>query len=99
MPRAKNLEKKKNRHPIVQNQSEHIYKELSIQNIKQPGCYIDHLTGNLIRVSPDMLRSGMPFQGFLYRQSWNVTKISSDYELPTKECRILAANASLKTNF
>lgn len=76
------------------------FEQLSIQKINSPGCYVDSRTGDLYRVTPEMLTvGGTVFYGFVSREPWNVTRISDDYTLPLDEARIIAANASLNINF
>jgi len=72
---------------------------MPIQRINKPGCYVDNY-GNLYRVTPEMLTiGGTVFHGFTSLDPWNVTRISDNYTCPLDECRMLAANASLRVNF
>ncbi len=95
MPKSQTLDR-----PGAPSEWGHVFEQLPIQKVSQPGCYVDHLYGNLYRVTPEMLNiGGTVFHGFVSREPWNVTRISDDYTMPIDEARIVAANASLVINF
>ncbi|MFQ6102997.1 MAG: hypothetical protein ACE5OP_01750 [Candidatus Glassbacteria bacterium] len=71
-----------------------------IYEIDSPGCYISNQSGNLFRVTPEMLSiGGTVFTNFVSRDPWYFTKLTDDYLMPLDEVRILAANANLRPNF
>ncbi len=85
---------------ISSHRSNGLFQRMPIQNICEPGCYVDNRNGTLIRISETMVSYGATaFHGFTSEIPWYVTKISDDYTAPLDQCRIIAANASLRVKF
>ena len=69
-------------------------------NIAEPGCYVSHWDGHLLRVLPGGVVAGRsPVLSIVGRRTLYVTKISSDPFLPMTRARSAAANLDLNVEF
>ena len=76
------------------------YSETSFANIEDPGCYIVHQTGSLMRIPEDALSPGRsPTMEIVGNDPLTVTKISDNPYLQLGKARLVAADLDLQVNF
>ena len=74
--------------------------EYRFARLSEPGCYISHWSGHLIRVPEDALKPGRsPVLEILGKEPMIVTKISDDPFLNITKARMIAADLDLTVNF
>ncbi len=68
--------------------------------IHEPGCYICHWSGHLLRVPQDGIAPGRsPLMNMIGHDPLYVTKVSDNPYIPVTKARWLAANFDLAVNF
>ncbi len=73
---------------------------IPFEDINEPGCYLSHLTGFLIRVPEDGVKPGRsPLIEIRSREPLVVTKLSDDPYVTLTKARMLAADLDLPVNF
>ena len=76
------------------------YSETSFGNIEDPGSYVVHQTGSLMRIPEDALSAGRsPKMEIVGNDPLTVTKISDNPYLPLGKARLVAADLDLQVNF
>ena len=69
-------------------------------SINEPGTYICHWSGHLLRVPEDGVTPGRsPMLNIVGYEPLFVTKISDDPYVPLTKARLLASNYDIKINF
>ena len=73
---------------------------IPFEAINDPGCYVCHWSGHLIRVPEDAIKPGRsPLLSFKANEPLLVTRISSDPYLPLSKARLVAADFDLAGRF
>jgi hypothetical protein len=73
---------------------------IPFDQINEPGCYICHWSGHLLRVPPDGITPGRsPLVNMVGYDPLYVTKVSDNPFIPVTKARMLAANFDLAVNF
>ena len=70
------------------------------EKISAAGCFVLNRTGDLLRVPEDALQPRRsPAMDIVSKDSWLVTRLSTDPYLPLNKARALAADMDLLVNF
>ncbi len=84
----------------VETHTPHAGMTCEFRQIEEPGCYVTHDTGRLLRFPADALAPGRsPIIDTVGRDPWLVTKISDDPYAPLNKARMAAADLDLSINF
>jgi hypothetical protein len=87
--------------PWIGREAERVGVSLPLDSVEEPGTYICNWSGHLLRVpEPDpYMRGRLPCIGRPDSDSWMVTRISADPQLPRYQAKELAGRLGLTTNF
>ena len=73
---------------------------IPFEEIEEPGAYLSHWSGHLIRVPENALKAGSsPQIGIVGKEPMMVTKLSDDPFCTLSRARYIAADLDLQVNF
>ena len=73
---------------------------IPFESIQDPGCYICHWSGHLLRVPEDGVAAGRsPLINLIGNETLWVTKISDNPYIPVTKARMVASNLDCNVSF